>query len=211
MKDFWNNRYSSIVYAYGTEPNEFFKETLERYALKGKVLMAAEGEGRNAVYAAQQGLDVVAFDTSEEGRKKALLLAKKVGVKIQYQVGNLEELPLLNEKFNAAVLIFAHFPPHLSSTYHRQIGELIQSGGYLILEGFSKSHLPLRQANPGVGGPNNIDMLFSERTIREDFPNFEIITLEEKEVKLSEGLFHNGRGKVIRFIGRKMGSEVSHT
>ena len=74
----------------------------------------------------------------------------------------------------------------------------------LILEGFSTNHLELRAANPKVGGPGMIEMLFSEETVLSNFPNFEILKLEEVEVELKEGLYHNGIGKVMRFIGRKL-------
>ena len=83
MKQMWDNRYRASEYAYGTEPNTFYKQTLDEYDLKGKILLAAEGEGRNAIYAAEKGLEVVAFDISEEGKKKALQLAKKKNVNIR--------------------------------------------------------------------------------------------------------------------------------
>jgi len=75
----------------------------------------------------------------------------------------------------------------------------------IILEGFSTEHLALRNANPDVGGPNKLEMLFSKESIKSDFSEFEVIQLEEVEVDLSEGDFHNGIGKVIRFVARKMG------
>jgi hypothetical protein len=100
-------------------------------------------------------------------------------------------------------LIFAHFPPSILSAYHKQIADLIVDDGMIILEGFSKSNLPLRKANPKVGGPNNIEMLFTTETIKNDFPDFEILKLEEVEVELNEGSFHIGLAKLVRFIGRK--------
>lgn len=204
MKAMWESRYASEAYAYGTAPNKFFKEAIDNLQLSGKILFPAEGEGRNAVYAAKKGLEVIAFDLSEAGKKKALQLAKTEQVSIDYQVGDLMNLPLVNEKFEGAALIFAHFPPPLLSPYHKKIGSLLQPGGILILEGFSTGHLEKRIENPNVGGPNNLDMLFSTESIQQDFPDFEIIQLEEVEVELKEGLFHNGTGKVIRFIGKKM-------
>ena len=204
MAEMWDNRYSNSDYAYGINPNEFFKETLNEYQLNGKILLPAEGEGRNAVFAAKKGLDVTAFDISIEGKKKALKLADKENVKIKYEIGNLFDLNVINEKYDIAALIFAHFPPDILSSYHRQIADLITNEGIMILEGFSKNHLPMRNANPKVGGPNKIEMLFSIESIKNDFPNFEIMKLEEVEVELNEGVFHNGLSKVIRFIGKKI-------
>lgn len=204
MKEMWDKRYANSNYAYGIAPNEFFKDVLNRYQLTGKILFPAEGEGRNAVYAAKKGLDVAAFDISVEGKKKALKLAEKQNVEIHYEIGNLFDLDIIYNKYDAAALIFAHFPTDILSTYHQKIAELIVEDGIIILEGFSKNHLPLRNANPKLGGPNQIDMLFSVEMIKKDFPGFEIIKLEEVDVELKEGDFHNGVSKVIRFIGRKL-------
>lgn len=204
MIEMWDSRYSETEYAYGINPNKFFESYLNEFPLSGKLLLPAEGEGRNAVFAAKKGLDVTAFDISIEGKKKALKLAKNENVEIKYEVGNLFDLDIIKEKFDIAALIFAHFPPPILSRYHNKIADLIKDGGIIILEGFSKSHLPIRNENPKVGGPNKMEMLFSIESIKDDFPNFEIIKLEEVEVQLNEGNFHNGKGKVIRFIGRKM-------
>lgn len=203
MKKMWDQRYSAATYAYGTNPNLFFKNTLQNYHLSGDILLPAEGEGRNAVYAAKKGLNVTAFDISIEGKNKALQLAARENVKLSYEVGDFFKLNLINNKYESAALIFAHFPPLLISEYHKKIGKLIKPNGMVFLEGFSKNHLKLREKNPKVGGPNNIEMLFSKESIRADFPDFEIIQLEEIEVSLDEGEFHKGISSVIRFIGRK--------
>ena len=203
MKEMWDKRYSEEGFAYGANPNEFLKEMLEHYQFKGSALFPAEGEGRNAVFAAQKGMDVYAFDISEAGRKKALVLAEANGVQIQYEVGNLLDLNIVNQKYDLAALIYAHFPPTILSSYHKKIAQLIKPGGHIILEAFSKNHLELRQKNPAVGGPPVLDMLFSTEMIQADFADFEALQLEEVEIELSEGKFHNGIGKVIRFVGRK--------
>lgn len=208
MKELWDKRYANKDYVYGTQPNEFFKEILDRYNFAGKILLAAEGEGRNAIYAAKKGLEVFAFDISSEGKKKALKLAKKEGVEINYEVGEFFNLQLINEKVDVAALIFAHFPPNILTKYHNKIADLIKPDGVLILEGFSKTHRELQLENTKVGGPKNIDMLFSVDSIKNDFPDFEIIELEEKEVEMKEGKFHNGKSKVIRFVGRKIDESI---
>lgn len=203
MKEMWDDRYADKEYAYGTEPNQFFKESLDLYNLKGKILLPAEGEGRNAVYAAKKGLEVFAFDISAEGKNKALKLAEKENVKINYEVGSFFDLQLIKEKFDVAALIFAHFPPNILKKYHTKIAELIKPNGFIILEGFSTNHFELQKENPNAGGPKNINFLFSVDTIKKGFPDFEIMMLEEKEITLKEGKFHNAKSNVIRFIGRK--------
>ncbi len=203
MKEMWDSRYATTDYAYGITPNVFFKDTVKKYNLKGKILLPAEGEGRNAVFAAKNGLEAIAFDISIEGKNKALKLSKQENVEIKYEVGDFFELDLIHRKYESAALIFAHFPPPLLSKYHKKIGDLILPNGIIILEGFSKNNLKNSAENSDIGGPKKVEMLFSKESIKKDFPDFEILLLEEKEVELTEGNFHNGTGSVIRFIGRK--------
>jgi len=203
MSEMWDSRYSAEGYAYGSEPNEFFKDSLSKYNLTGSILFPAEGEGRNAVYAAKKGLTVSAFDISIEGKKKALQLAEKENVEINYALGDFFELDLIHQKFDAAALIYAHFPPSILSKFYTKIGEMISPNGLIILEGFSKNNLKYREENPGIGGPDKLEMLFSTESIQNLFPDFEIIELEEVVVELNEGKFHNGQGSVIRFVGKR--------
>ena len=203
MNDFWDLRYKEEAYAYGTKPNEFFTNISDTFNQKGNLLLPAEGEGRNAVYAAKTGWDVYAFDTSIEGKKKADKLAKSENVIINYEVGDFFNLQLINNKFDAIALIFAHFGTDILSDYHKKFIELLKPNGIIILEGFSKTHIEFQKVNPNAGGPKNVDMLFSIESIKNDFPNFEIINLEEVEVELEEGKYHHGKAKVIRFVARK--------
>ncbi len=204
MKEFWNSRYAALDYAYGKAPNVFFKNTLDQLNTTGRFLFPAEGEGRNAVHAAKKGCSVEAFDISEAGQAKALALANEHSVTINYSVGALENLPYEANTFDAIVLIYAHFPPHLIANYHQTFVKLLKPNGLIIFEAFSKNHLAMREKNPAVGGPDKLEMLFSTDSIQTDFDGFDIIHLEEVEIELNEGLFHNGVGKVIQFIGRKM-------
>ncbi len=198
----WNERYSNEAFAYGEEPNQYLKAQLEKLPV-GSILFPAEGEGRNAVFAAQLGWDVTAFDISQEGQKKANLLAEKKGVAIDYQVGPLEGLNFEDEQFDAIALIYAHFPAKIKSAYHQKLDTLLKKGGTIIFESFSKKHLAYVMADEKVGGPKDIDSLFSIDEIKADFPNYTIVELVEKDIELSEGLYHNGTGSVIRFVGVK--------
>ena len=200
--DRWNDRYSTAEFAYGEQPNDYLKEQLTHLE-PGTILFPAEGEGRNAVFAAKLGWKVSAFDISIEGMNKALQLAENNNVNIDYQVGELQELDYKDEQFDAIALFYAHFPSAIKSAYHKTLSNYLCKGGLLIFEAFSKKHLDYIAKNEKVGGPKEIDMLFSIEEIRTDFENYEILALEEKEIELNEGLFHNGRGSVIRFVGRK--------
>lgn len=198
----WNERYSKEEFAYGKQPNNYLKEQLEKLD-PGKILFAAEGEGRNAVFAASLGWTVSAFDISTEGKKKALLLAAANKVTIDYRVGELLALDYKNEEFDAIALIYAHFPAAIKSVYHKTLDNYLRKGGMLIFEAFSKKHIDYLARNEKIGGPKDSGMLFSTDEIKADFANYEIIELAEKEIELNEGLFHNGTGSVIRFVGRK--------
>lgn len=198
----WNERYSNTEYAYGTEPNDFLREQLAKLPI-GKILFPAEGEGRNAVYAATLGWDVTAFDISAEGRKKAIQLAAHHNVNINYQVGELQTLDFKANEFDAIALIYAHFPAEIKSAYHKLLNSYLRKDGVIIFEAFSKKHLEYRQKNEKVGGPADLASLFSIGELQSDFKDYEIIELAETEVELNEGLYHNGVGSVIRFVGRK--------
>jgi 2-polyprenyl-3-methyl-5-hydroxy-6-metoxy-1,4-benzoquinol methylase len=206
MKDIWterwNDRYSNEEFAYGEQPNNYLKEQLEKLTV-GTILFPAEGEGRNAVFAAKLGWTVSAFDISIEGKNKALQLAEANNVSIDYQVGELQTLDYNSEQFEAIALIYAHFPADIKSHYHKTLDKYLQKNGIVIFEAFSKKHIDYISKNEKVGGPKDIESLFSIDEIKSDFPNYEIIELTEKEIELREGLFHNGKGSVIRFVGRK--------
>ncbi|EMN00652.1 class I SAM-dependent methyltransferase [Leptospira noguchii] len=200
--DRWNERYSKEEFAFGEQPNEYLKEQLEKLEI-GKILFPAEGEGRNAVFAAKLGWNVSAFDISVEGKKKAFRLAEANQVKVDYQVGELQTLDYHFEQFDAIALIYAHFPADIKSFYHKTLNQYLRKDGFIIFEAFSKKHIDYVLKNEKIGGPREIDMLFSIEEIKSDFMNYKILELEEVEIELKEGLFHNGKGSVIRFVGQK--------
>jgi SAM-dependent methyltransferase len=199
----WNERYQQPEYAYGVAPNNFLKEEVSKLAV-GRILLPAEGEGRNAVFAAQLGWAVSAFDISVEGQAKAQRLAAKNGVTIDYQlIAELAALPYAPDQFDAIGLIYAHFPAAVKSAYHRALDRFLCPGGVVIFEAFSKQHLAYQAQNEHVGGPKDEASLFSLEEIRRDFPNYLFRELREEEVTLSEGLYHQGVGSVIRFVAVK--------
>ncbi|RYC53314.1 class I SAM-dependent methyltransferase [Flagellimonas olearia] len=198
----WDERYSNTAYAFGEKPNEYLREQLQKLQ-PGNILFAAEGEGRNAVYAAKLGWTVSAFDISTEGRKKALQLAEKNQVSLDYKVGQLPNLEYTKGQFDAIALIYAHFPASIKSAYHKLLNNYLRKGGTVIFEAFGKKHLPYREKNPKVGGPRDLESLFSIEELLEDFTDYEITELVEKEVELNEGLYHSGTGSVVRFVGTK--------
>ena len=200
--DRWNERYSKDEFAYGEKPNNYLKEQLDKLDV-GAILFPAEGEGRNAVYAAKLGWKVSAFDISIEGKNKASRLAEDHHVTIDYEVGELLALNYKTGEFDAIALIYAHFPAGIKSLYHKTLDKYLRKGGVIIFEAFSKKHIAYNSKNEKVGGPKEVDMLFSIDEIKSDFLNYDFEELEETEIELNEGLFHNGKGSVIRFTARK--------
>ncbi|HCM35559.1 class I SAM-dependent methyltransferase [Chryseobacterium sp.] len=199
----WDERYGSEQFAYGTDPNHYLKEQLNKLSL-GHILFPAEGEGRNAVFAATKGWNVSAFDISANGQKKAFQLAEQNHVNIDYQVGELSTLNYQKEQFDVIALIYAHFPASVKSSIHQTLNQYLRKGGFIIFEAFSKNHLEYIAKDEKVGGPKDIESLFSIDEIKADFPDYNIVELTETEIDLNEGLFHNGTGSVIRFVGQKM-------
>lgn len=208
MQQKWDERYKGQEFAYGKEPNLFFKEWLLKFE-PGAILMPADGEGRNGVFAAQLGWDVTSFDLSVEGQAKALQLAKENHVKLKYIVGDLEHLHFESETFDAIGLIYAHFSGEKKAIFHKQLHNYLRPGGIIIFEAFSKKHLHYNKLNPAVGGPKDIDELYSKEEIIADFENYEVLMLVEEEILLNEGKYHIGEGSVIRFVGRKKESVMA--
>lgn len=200
--DLWNQRYSAEDYAYGKTPNNFLKENLLKLN-QGTILFPADGEGRNSVFAAMQGWNVSAFDISINGKNKALQLATENNVQIDYQVGELNSMNYQPEQFDVIALIYAHFPAQIRSMIHKAVIKYLKKEGIVIFEAFSKNHIHYNSKNEKVGGPRDVEMLFSIDELRSDFESCEIIELREEEVELSEGLYHIGKGSVIRYLGRK--------
>lgn len=153
----WNERYKEPLYAYGKEPNVFFRECLEGFSV-GSILMPADGEGRNGVFAAQLGWKVTSFDLSIEGKSKAMALASERGVSIEYVVGDLEQLAFSDEAFDAIGLVYAHVSAEKKRAFHEEVQRYLKPGGIIILEAFSKNHLSFVTANPKVGGPREPDL-----------------------------------------------------
>ncbi|MBS0032116.1 class I SAM-dependent methyltransferase [Chitinophaga sp. 22321] len=201
-KNMWDDRYKNEEYAYGKLPNTFFQEWLPKFE-PGSILMPADGEGRNGVFAAQLGWKVTSSDLSTEGRTKALQLAREHDVTLDYIVGDLEQLAFDDASFDAIGLIYAHFGAEKKAAIHRKLSHYLKPGGIVIFEAFSKKHLAFKAQDPKVGGPGDIDMLFSKDDIIADFENYDVLMLEEEETGLAAGAYHTGKGAVIRFVGRK--------
>lgn len=200
MKEFWNNRFgaSRTEYVYGTAPNVFIAHELQQLQ-PGELLLPAEGEGRNAVFAARLGWKVTAFDISEAGREKAMLLARELGVEnaITYHIDDFDSFTAADGSFDAIGLSYAHISSSNRRRIHRKLAAMLRPGGKVILEAFSK-----QQLGRDSGGPKDERMLYDEGDVRVDFESLKEISVARQEVELEEGEHHRGAASVIRLTGR---------
>ena len=193
----WNERYSRTEYIYGEEPNKFLEEQLPKVQ-PGVIIFPCEGEGRNAVFAATLGWEVLAFDSSEAGKAKAMKLAQMKNVSIDYQIEDANDIEYPDNSADAIAFIYAHFPTELRNSMLAKANKWLKPGGTIILEAFN----PL-QLNNTSGGPKDPSFLYTEEILTNAFPGFEYKILESIKIELNEGAFHQGIADVVRFVGVK--------
>lgn len=193
----WDNRYSSSGYAYGTEPNDFLVSQLHQLP-SGKALCLAEGEGRNAVWLAQQGWDVTAMDSSEVGLRKARELATEREVNITTLHADLKDFHIGHAQWDLIVSIFAHVPSDLRKIVHSRSVEGLRSAGMMLLEAYTPKQLEYK-----TGGPPTAEMMMDGQILREEFTGLKIVHLQECIRNINEGEFHNGKGAVVQLLARK--------
>ncbi len=201
MSSFWDEKYKGDSYLYGLEPNRFFAKNLpycEPGSYRQKILLPMEGEGRNAVHAAQKGWHVDAYDSSGTARDKAGKLAGNAGVTISYALQDVTTLVLPAAEYHAAALVYAHLDPPDRQELHRKVMNALLPGGLLILEAFHVSQLGKES-----GGPRDPEKLYTVQMIRSDFPEMTFQLLEEVEISLDEGTGHRGQASVVRALARK--------
>jgi cyclopropane fatty-acyl-phospholipid synthase-like methyltransferase len=192
----WNQRYDSDEFAYGTEPNSFLVQNAK--LLIGPVLCLAEGEGRNAVFLASLGLEVLGVDGSQVGLAKAQKLAASRGLAIQTEVADLATYEPPENFYGSVVSISAHLPSNIRKRLHRFVERCLKPGGIMLLEAYTKA-----QIRRNTGGPKDPDMLMACIDIEKEFPNCEPILSQEIEREVVEGEFHTGLASVVQFIARK--------
>lgn len=195
-ESFWNKRYANSDYLYGTEPNSFLAEHCS--LLSGPVLSLSEGEGRNAVFLASHGLEVLGVDISMVALEKAKKLAKSRGVEIKTIVADLATYELEENHYGSVVSISAHLPSAVRNRLYPLIEQALRANGVIMLESYSENQL-----SRDTGGPKDADMLMTIDKLRREFPNFEPVLLREVEREVSEGEGHSGMASVVQFIARK--------
>ena len=191
----WDERYAVGGFAFGTEPNDFLRQEAHRIP-QGRVLCLGEGEGRNAVYLAEQGYEVVGVDRSQVGMDKAQALAQSRGVFIETVVSYVEDFELTEGEWQGIISVFFHLPAELRRRVNESVVRGLAPGGILILEAYTP-----RQIEFGTGGPPELERLISLETLEEELRGLEFLVGRETEREVHEGRMHNGVGSVVQVVG----------
>ena len=198
MNNHWHNRFQDENFVYGTEPNVFLSEMQKKLQLSGDALAIAEGEGRNAVFLAQQGMKVTTWDYAQSGLLKTEKLAESKGVTVQTELVDLNEAVWEPEMWDEIICVFGHFPKEIRKKTLEGVKKAVKPGGYFLTEVFSIYQLPYKS-----GGPKDINLLYSPEEFLETFKDWRIVHFFMGEAIRHEGDLHTGLAHVIQFVGQK--------
>lgn len=198
----WNARYAGEDYLFGTEPNSFLAS--QRHLLKPgqQALALADGEGRNGVWLAEQGLRVTATDFSLVALDKARRLAKSRVVDVTFVQADLNSWEWGKERFDVVAAIFIQFAaPELREAIFQGIRRTLVPGGLLLLQGYRPE-----QIQYATGGPPHAENLYTALMLRKAFADFEVLHLEEHDSEIAEGCGHHGLSALVDLVARKPGA-----
>jgi cyclopropane fatty-acyl-phospholipid synthase-like methyltransferase len=199
MSNMWDERYAMKGYLFGTQPNAFL--VTQRHLLKPgeSVLAVADGEGRNGVWLAEQGLRVLSVDSSVVAQNKARALAQQRGVAVDFELADLLQWDWPENNFDVIVAIFIQFAaPEQREQIFVKLKRSLKPGGLLLLQGYTP-----RQLEYGTGGPPDAENLYTETMLRSAFADWEILNLREHDDFISEGAGHSGMSALIDLVARK--------
>jgi SAM-dependent methyltransferase len=195
----WQTRFAGPDYFFGTEPNAFLKNQAHLLRPGQKALSVADGEGRNGVWLAEQGLDVRSFDFSPLAVVKARDLARQRGVTLKTEVADLFTWPWPTAAFDVIAAIFFQFAgPDTRDAVFAGIKQALKPGGLLLMEGYH-----VRQLGFGTGGPSDVANLWTPELLVRAFGDFSSIAITEQDRALAEGHHHVGMSALVDFVGTK--------
>ncbi len=195
----WQARFAEPGYVFGTAPNAFLKSQAHLLRKGATALAVADGEGRNGVFLAEQGLDVLSVDFSPLAQAKALALAKARGVTLRFEQADMTKWRWPEAAFDVVAAIFFQFtkPPERAKMF-AGIKRALKPGGLLLLEGYG-----LKQLEYKTGGPSDASQLYTRALLQEAFGDFSSLDIREYDADLEEGSRHAGRSALIDLVGRK--------
>jgi len=189
----WEARFATPDYAFGKEPNYFLRSCQKLLPRRGQALAVADGEGRNGVWLAEQGLDVVSLDFSPAAQNKARARAAERGVKVVFVKTDVHVWDYPQATFDVVVEIFAQFSPPAERTIKwRGMRRALKPGGLLIIQGYTP-----KQLQHGTGGPKQLENLYTRAMLEREFGDFRDMKIVEEERDMREGASHAGLSAVI--------------
>lgn len=195
----WNSRFATGDYIFGTEPNAWLREHAAVWSAGQRVLCVADGEGRNSVWLARQGLQVDAFDIAELGVAKARKLAATKGVQVNYAVSDCDSYAWPQGVYDGVAVIFVQFAdPAMRERMFTHIKQSLKPGGTMVLQGYTP-----RQLEYKTGGPPQVSHLYTTDMLRQAFADLDVLELRDYEAELSEGDRHTGMSALIGLVARK--------
>ena len=195
----WNTRFSAADYVFGTAPNAFLASQAHRLKPGMTALAIADGEGRNGVWLAQQGLQVTGFDFSPNGLAKAQRLASERKVQIDCQLADITDWDWDAKQYDVIAAIFFQFArPAERARIFNGLMRALKPGGFLLLQGYR-----VEQLKYGSGGPSVAEQLYSEALLRESFAALDILHLASHDDEIEEGAGHKGLSALIDMVGRR--------
>ena len=197
---FWNERFDKEEFIFGKEPNEYLVKSATRYLKQNdRVLCIADGEGRNGVWLAKQGMQVVGFDASDIALVKAKQFAKENQVEVEYSFSDADSFDWQANTFDAVVAIFIQFAdPAMRERIFQNVYQTLKPGGIFILQGYTPKQLDYK-----TGGPSAIEHLYTEESIQELAKDFEVLELASYETVLNEGARHSGMSALLGLVAKK--------
>jgi cyclopropane fatty-acyl-phospholipid synthase-like methyltransferase len=195
----WNERFSAPGYLFGTEPNAFLKSQAYRLGKGQTALAIADGEGRNGVFLAEQGLAVRAVDFSPVAIAKARALADDRGVTVAIEQADVLTWTWPTAQFDVVVAIFVQFAtPAERPRFFAGIKQALKPGGLLLMQAYRPEQL--RYA---TGGPKDVTQLYTRALLEETFADFAALAIREHDSLLEEGSRHVGMSALIDMVGTK--------
>lgn len=195
----WTARFAKEGYLFGEAPNAFLTREAHRLAAGSAVLCVADGEGRNAVWLAQQGMQVTAFDFAANAVDKARQLAAKRRVSADFRVADMYAWPWQPNAFDAVVAIFIQFlPPEHRDAIFDGMKQTVRPGGLMLLEGYRPE-----QVDYGTGGPPRREHMYTRPWLESRFADWQILDLREYDAEIREGTAHSGMSALIDLVSRK--------
>jgi len=201
MSDFehWQERYATDEYRFGTAPNAFLAAQANRLPKSGKALAIADGEGRNGVFLAERGLDVLSLDFSPNGQAKARKLAAARGVTIRTEQADVINWNYPADTYDVVAAIFFQFAaPAERDRIFAGIRRTLKKGGLLLLEGYGPKQLEYK-----TGGPGILENLYTREILETAFADFSSLDIREYDAELHEGAGHGGMSALVDLVAVK--------